>query len=66
MVEIISLCGVVREDLSSLIPFEQRPEWRAEAAIWSQIEGRACAKVLGKDCLSALKYMKEAGISEAE
>lgn len=41
-------------------------EGRAEAAIWSQIEGRACAKVLGKDCLSALKYMKEAGISEAE
>ena len=26
--EIISLCGVVREDLSSLIPFEQRPERR--------------------------------------
>lgn len=41
-------------------------EGRAEAAIWNQIEGRARAKVLGKDRLSALKYMKEAGISEAE
>ena len=26
VMKIIPLCGVVREDLSSLIPFEQRPE----------------------------------------
>lgn len=50
--EIISLYGVVWEGLSEMITFERdQNEGRAEADIWNQIEGRACAKVLRQDCV---------------
>lgn len=57
--KIMSLEGVVREDLSSLIPFEQRPEWRKGRCRCLEIDrGKCMCKGPGAGLLVSFKVQQ--------